>query len=269
MKIKYSIPDNPRIVSQFNNFPFGCGEIKNFIDICREIQSIKNIDNTIWYADPDYNSQNAPEGLSKEDIVFYKGDEHYRVPPWHKDCKLILKHTVRNDFPENIIHIPFLYTSDCIRFPYVPFNDRKIDVFFTGTCWPETNRKFIIDYLKSKLKGVNFILGDFINPKEYYYILANTKISLCLDGKWTPECYRFSESIQAGSLAFSSDLSYSKLFDNCPYIKMDWSNLDQVIDQIYFYLTTKNSEEISIRAHDFWQNKWHPKKWAELILSRI
>ena len=85
------MPGNPRIVSQLNNFPFGCGEIKNFIDICREIQSIKNIDNTIWYVDPDYNSQNAPEGLSKEDIVFYKGDEHYRIPPWHKDCKLILK----------------------------------------------------------------------------------------------------------------------------------------------------------------------------------
>jgi hypothetical protein len=263
------MPDNPRIVSQFNNFPFGCGGIRPFLDIANEITNITIPDFTFWYVDPDYNFQNPPDGLNEKDIVFYKGDEHYRIPQWHNQCKLLLKQTVTNQFPYNIIHIPFLYVTDFIKSAYIPFNERKIDVLFTGTCWPETNRKYIIEYLKNKLKDLNIVISEFIDTKTYSHLLANSKISLCLDGKWTPECSRFSESIQAGTLAFSSDLSYSKLFDNCPYIKTDWSNLDQVVDQIYFYLNNKNSEKISIEAHDFWLNNWHPKKWAELILSRI
>jgi hypothetical protein len=262
MKINFAYPNL--------NFIKDCWGFRNFLEICAEIDKIKKIDNTIWYANCDFNFPKAQFQYEKNDIVFFYGDEHYRIPEWYNDCLLILKQTVKNNSPENILHIPFLYNTDFLKFIRRPIKDREIDVFFSGTFYQETNRRNILEYLKNKLVGVNFLFSEKLDAKEYSYILSNSKISLSLDGKWTPECYRFSESIMSGCVVLSSDLSYSKIFDNAPYIKVDWNNLDQIIEIIYSLLKDNNKmEKISIDSENFWYNNWTPKHWANLIIDKI
>jgi hypothetical protein len=262
MKINFAYPNY--------NFIKECWSFRAFLDICNEIDKLKKVDSTFWYVWCDYNFPVAQFKPNKNDIVFFHGDEHYRLPSWHKECLLVLKQTVTNDFPENIVHYPFLYNTDFLKFPRKPIKEREIDVFFSGTLWPETNRQNILNHLSHKLPGVNFLFKEKLDAKEYSYILSNSKICLSLDGKWTPECIRFSEGILSGCVVLSSNLSYSKLFNEVPYVKVDWNNLDEVCLTINQLLADNNKmEEISLKAESFWYNHWTPKHWANLIISKI
>jgi len=270
MKIKFSFPNSENLNNE-NLPPIGCWGYKNFIDICTYLQ-YQNLlsDRTFWFVNCDYNFSYPNFEANDNDIIFYDGDEHYRIPDWFSKYKFIFKQTVRNDHPKNINHFPFLYSNDYFKYPYIPILKRPIDVFFSGTWYKETQREHIIKILSEKLhdKNIKFIFDRKQNGEKYSYLLANSKISLSLDGKWTPECFRFSESIAQGCLTFSSGLNYSKLYDNIPYIKVNWGDLDSIVNHIeYLLLEHKLMENISISAYNFWMENWHPSKWANKIYN--
>lgn len=270
MRIKFSFSNSEKLNND-NLPPIGCWGYKNFIDICTHLQNQNLLSNrNFWFVNCDYNFFHPNFEAEENDIIFYDGDEHYRIPTWFSKYKFIFKQTVTNNHPQNINHFPFLYSNAYFRYPFIPISERPIDVFFAGTWYKETQREYIIKILSEQLhnKNIKFIFDQKQDGEKYSYLLANSKISLSLDGKWTPECFRFSESLAQGCITFSSDLSYSKLFDNIPYIKVNWQNLNDIINQIEYYLNNpKLMEIISRNAYNFWAKNWHPSEWAKKIYN--
>jgi hypothetical protein len=269
MKIKFHFSNNKNLNN--NLPPNGCWGFRNFIDICNHLRNENLLqDRTFWFVNCDLNFPNQNFNANENDIIFFDGDEHYRIPEWFSKFKFIFKQTVKDDFPKNISHFPFLYSNEYFKFPYIEIKKRPIDVFFSGTWHPEHNRAKIIKTLKERLsnKNVNFIFEQKLSGEQYSYLLANSKISLSLDGKWTPECFRFSESIAQGCVTFSSDLSYSKLYDQIPYIKTDWNNLEYTVEQITTLLSRLDlMEKISLESYNFWSKNWTPLEWAKKIYN--
>lgn len=215
-----------------------------------------------------------PAQPDENTIVFIVSDEHYNIPVYAKNVKMIFKNYV---FPEqeslNIFPIPQGHNKDLIFFPYKDINSRKYDVSFQGNF--HTTRpmviKSILEEINSRKLNINLLFKNTQDAFEYSNNLSESKISLCLDGQVTPESFRFFESSILGCAIIGS-CNYPKnwIYNQDHYIKVNWRNPKDIVDKIELLLTNPNLlEEYALKSYQAWNHLYKPENVCDYIINKL
>lgn len=248
-----------------------CWEWHYIMNIFRELEKIDSNDYQYIFTD---NLEALPVEPNNNTVVFIVSDEHYTVPKYAEKVKAIFKNYV---FPDqealNIYPIPQGHNKDLIFYPYKNIEERTYDIGFQGNF--HTSRPIVIqgilDEINKRNLRLNILLNQSSNAFDYSNNLWNTKISLSLDGQVTPENFRFFESSILGcTIIASNNLPKNWIYDQNHYIKVDWMNSKEVVDNIENLLTDKNLlERLSIRSYNVWNNLYNPKNVSIYISNKL
>lgn len=169
--------------------------------------------------------------------------------------------------------IPQGHNKDLIFYPYKNISSRKYDLSFQGNF--HTSRpiviKNILDELNNRKLDINFLVKETEDPFDYSNNLADSKISLCLDGQVTPENFRFFESSILGCAIIGS-CNYPKnwIYNQEHYLKVNWLNSKDVVDKIELLLTNSNIlDNYARKSYKAWDMLYKPKKVCEYIINKI
>lgn len=209
--------------------------------------------------------------VQKNDIVIFTSFETYDVPNFLDKPFLIFKQYVKNNIQHKLYGIPLGLNYPIIHTPIIPTKDRKIDICFLGQYENRYNRKYIIDFIKQRFSKYNLCIGSDKSVVEYYLSLANSKISLSLDGGMVPEAYRFFEALRYGCITIANAcLLDLDIYKNAPFIATDWNNLELVEKQISLILSNIDKfNDTSVIAHEFWNKNYSTQAQADFILDKI
>lgn len=209
--------------------------------------------------------------VQKNDIVILTSFETYDIPQFLDTPFLIFKQYVKNNIQHKLYGIPLGLNYPIIHTPIIPIQDREIDICFLGQYENRYNRKYIIDFIKQRFSKYNLCIGSGKSVVEYYLSLANSKISLSLDGGMVPEAYRFFEALRYGCITIANSyLLDLDIYKNAPFIPTDWNNLDLVEKQISLILSNVNKfNDTPAIAHKFWNQNYSAKAQADFIIDKI
>jgi hypothetical protein len=166
---------------------------------------------------------------------------------------------------KNLHPFPLGITKYIQELPVIPFNDRKINLFFSGNLnynrynlYFEFLRKtipvftifkfsFKISQLLVKIlfkfgirkfnhvipKSIVFFTDGFqkgYSPEEYTELLYDSKIVLSAKGFVVPECFRIYEAMRAGCIVISEKLPDVEFYNTVSIIQVEnWNNVDKII----------------------------------------
>lgn len=180
--------------------------------------------------------------FKENSLILYLGDEHLnRKIPHEKAFAVVKSYVADNKKVRNIIPVPLGIITN-VDVPYIPIDNRKIDIFFSGqkfSCDGKTVGKpdrdemwEAINTLKNKGLNIKVQLTEYftlgLSRKEYAECLMNSKISLCPYGT-NRETFRFSEAMKYGSIVASCELPHHWFYDNSPHIKLNnWFELHKI-----------------------------------------
>jgi hypothetical protein len=220
--------------------------------------------------------------FKKNSLIIYLGDEHLNRKIPHEKAFAVVKNYVSDDNKiSNIIPVP-LGTIVNLDIPYIPAENREIDIFFIGqkfSCDGKTIGKPDRDemweamtVLKNGNKNLNikvqlteyFTLG--LSRKEYAECLANSKIALCPYGT-NRETFRFSEAMKYGAVVASCELPHHWFYDNSPHIKLNnWFELDKIMK----VLNDKTLLNDFHKSHlNWWDTVLSEKAMAKFIVTKV
>jgi len=248
-----------------------CWEWHYIMNIFRELEKIDS--NKYQYIFTD-NLETLPVEPNNNTVVFIVSDEHYSIPKYTGKVKAIFKNYV---LPEqeslNIYPIPQGYNKDLVFYPYKNIQERLYDIGFQGnfhTSRPNVIQGILNEINKRNLK-LNILLKESSNAFDYSNNLWNTKISLCLDGQITPENFRFFESSIFGCAVFgSNNLPKNWIYEQNHYIKVNWNNSTEVVDNIEYLLNNSSDlEKYSKLSYNIWNNLYSPNNISNFIFNKL
>ena len=205
-----------------------------------------------------YDAQDIP--VFKDDklnIIIATSRETHSIPEgfFRKDIFLIFQHYHMLDKWEYKIDTPSVYPiplgpfNDCYQdIEIKPLSQRKYDFTFvgqiphTGTrdCFKRNLDKLVQesgDKFKYKVKFTDGFSQGF-SPREYMELLANSKLSLCPCGAYSPETFRFFESTLMGAIPVVDRLPKFWYYEEAAFFNGPWHNLDNTLSKSLNYLQT-------------------------------
>jgi hypothetical protein len=211
---------------------------------------------------------------SKEDIVFLISDEQYSIPHYHDNVRAIFKNYATTEQEKyNIYPIPQGFIKDLIFLPFKEPQKRTIDLSFQGN--PHTTRPIILHNILQEISArnlnLNILFSQSVSSLDYSTNLANTKISLCLDGQQTPESFRFFEScIHGCTIIASRSMPQNWIYEDNFYFKVDWQDSKSVVDIIEHLLNNSAYLENYCKgSYNIWNSKFSANAIKEYIFSKI
>lgn len=224
----------------------------------------------IW---SDHGQQHQPESLmsdsSKPRVLLYISDETSSIPSqlWQSRCCAIFKSYLPTEIPErNLFALPLGYASGIPLSELVPVNDRRFNVFFSGSA--QENRARLGEVLlrlaakarlgrgyedgtsavtpshpvaediiydlspafpESRIFATSHFLAG-VDRATYGAFLAQSKIALCPKGWQSSETFRHFEAMRAGCIMISDRLPSTRLYQHSPIIQLDdWNQLEPTV----------------------------------------
>lgn len=230
--------------------------------------------------------------INNKTILFFISDETGVIPlDIAKKAKVVFKVYIKKDFDQNVYYFPLGYANGDQN-SFVPFNKRKINVFFIGQLGRSrikfykhlANKKFIPDnllllfkkYLKkdfSNLYKDSFIkfttnFSGGLNIEQYNELLNNSKIVVCPYGAVTEETFRHYEAMRAGCVVITLRMPEVFPYKNSPIIQLNnWQELNKTITHLL------NNPSLLIDLHNntinWWKEKCSEESVAKYIVSII
>ena len=161
--------------------------------------------------------------------------------------------------------------------PLKPMKERAIDVGFLGRMYP--HRKAFLTELTNHPKLKPFRL-DLISERrvsipEYAAFLGDAKISLCLPGNYSPETFRFYESLKFGCVVVSAKMPSNGLYQSHPGFQLDdFNDANQVAEVLLSVLEAPEQlDSLGKRAMETWETQYSPAavagKIRQVVESRV
>jgi hypothetical protein len=184
--------------------------------------------------------------LDKKSIVFYLSNENHVIPDYLKTALVVFTpYYPRNASNNNMYSIPLGVNGSVPFTPFVPFDQRKIDVFFSGNLH---RRRIPFFFVCLWLKIINKVskwigrkpLNMYIrftrrfaaglSPEEYGKMLSETKIALTPEGYDSNISFRFFEAARTGCILVSCRQPDVWHYDRFPgYYVSSWTKLPAII----------------------------------------
>jgi hypothetical protein len=263
----------------------------------------------------------------RDAVVILVGDEKYQVPSWASEARAIFKtgglrrNTARATLglPAGVAwrvalrdarniglavwrrlrrgrhdpELPPMFEVPMgdyalVDVPYVPINERPVDVFFAGSTGDAgrlnlrprvASRKLMFDALDSARSGslalavdqvafTNF--GDAsgaLDVGEYSARLMRAKIALCPRGNFD-ETFRLFEAARSGCVAITEPLPQRWYYEDAPAIELKrWSDLDTTLASLLS--DPAGLEEIAARHQRWWRRCISEEILAEYVCARV
>jgi hypothetical protein len=190
--------------------------------------------------------------LDENSIVFYLSNENHFIPDYLNAAKVVFTpYFPRNGATKNVYSIPLGVNGSVPFTSFVPFHQRKIDVFFSGNLHRRRVPFFLVClWLKFENKINKWIgrkpLNIYIrftrrfaaglSPKEYGKMLSETKIALTPQGYDSNISFRFFEAARTGCILVSCKQPDVWHYNQFPgYYVSNWTKLPGIIKHLKKY----------------------------------
>jgi hypothetical protein len=208
-----------------------------------------------------------PSSIDGNTVLIILSDELYRVPEKVRALAIFKQYVSQEDR----ISIPFPLGFRR-GFPSVAQQSmakRRIDVGFLGRMYP--HRKRFLTELSNhpRLRSFRLELTSEarVSVAEYADFLNNTKVSLSLPGNFSPETFRFYESLKLGCIVVSAKMPANGLYLSHPGVQIDdIEDVNSVAAALEFILAASE-------GHDFMQQRslgvWESQYSASAVAAMI
>lgn len=214
--------------------------------------------------------EDISENTKGPDFLLHFSDEEYQAWKYPNRIRTIFKHYCQPGQLPSVLPLPLGCQVSSEN--TIPIANRKYDISFMGKFYP--HRTEFCQHLKAALpKEVNLLLetGQRDQKESYATVLENTKISLCLPGRKSPESWRFFESCKMGCIPLISDKVPKNSIYNVdgPLIK----NMDDIPGVaaclVELLEDTSKLEQMSQSVSRLYQQKYSEEAQASYIYSAI
>lgn len=247
-----------------------------------------------------YDAQEVPEfDDDKLNVVFSLSKETHYAPQdlKRKDIFCIFQNYFILDSWGHPVYNPIVYPLPLGPFvnnynhniDIKPIPERKYDFCFigqiphTGTrdCFKRNLDKLIKHPTIDRYKHDKFeyfveftdSFGSGMGQTEYLELLNDSKISLCPQGAFSFETFRFFESLMMGSLPMLESLPKLWYYQKAPHIKTRWHELDSSISKTLNFLQSTACRDFLYRIAEFYSNVLTPaglsKHLCDILLLKL
>ena len=110
-----------------------------------------------------------------------------------------------------------------------------------------------------------------VSVREYSDFLNNTKVSLCLPGNFSPETFRFYESMKIGCIVVSATMPANGLYRSHPGVQLNQiDDVDQVAETLQSILeTSEEHDAMQVRSLEAWESHYSPQAVAAAIKQAV
>jgi glycosyltransferase involved in cell wall biosynthesis len=227
------------------------------------------------------NLNTLPFNSDKNTCVLLLSDEHYSIPGFIKNVKLVFKTGVSEKNTKehtNLIPFPLGYTKKFnTRNTIKNIKERPIDVFFAGQILTADRDELVQQILKLKqnnprLNIIHNVSPSFLNGfsgETYSELMYNSKICLCPAGTTIPETFRYYEAFKAGSVVFTKNyLPETILYKSAPVVRLEnWNQLDNAVN--HFLGKPELMQKYFNNTIKFQQEHYEPRAIAEYIINTL
>jgi hypothetical protein len=217
----------------------------------------------------------VPRNVDGNTVLIILSDELYRVPPPLHALAVFKQYAAIEDR----ISIPFPLGFQR-GFPAIapqPIRKRPIDVGFLGRMYPH-RKAFLIELSNHpRLRPFRLDLTSErrVSVPEYSAFLNEAKISLCLPGNYSPETFRFYESMKIGCIPVSAKMPDNGLYRSHPGFPVDdFNDVNHVAAVLQSILEAPEQfESLQQRSLQAWESHYSPAAVAarikDVVASRI
>lgn len=187
--------------------------------------------------------------FDQRSVVFYLSNEDHKVPDSLKSSLAVFtSYYPRTNHTGNVYSIPLGVNGSVPLLPVLPYNERKIDVFYSGNLHKRRVKFYIFVSLFKLRNRLNKILGGTslnnyirftrrfasgLSPEEYAKMLSNTKIALAPEGYDSNISFRFFEAARAGCIVISCRQTDAWHYQNFPgFYVNSWAELPSIIKRL-------------------------------------
>jgi hypothetical protein len=185
------------------------------------------------------NREPIPE-VGDDVIVIQIGNEDHRLPDFTADIfMLFTPYPPAGLLPPNVRSIPLGCNGDVPRLPWVRFDEREHDIFFSGQLSEAryefaggVDRALRTPEMAGRNCRVNFTrkFRTGMDPLEYASALMCSKIALAPPGTYSPVTFRFFEASRSGNVIISPPLPDTWYYRQSPAIRLDdWARLPELL----------------------------------------
>jgi hypothetical protein len=212
-----------------------------------------------------------PRSVDENTVLIILSDELYRVPRPLPALAVFKQYAS----PEDRLSIPFPLGFQR-SFPAVaarPMKMRRIDVGFLGRMYPH-RRAFLrqlTDHPRLKPFRLDLTSETRVSVREYSDFLNNCKVSLCLPGNYSPETFRFYESLKIGCIVVSARMPGNGLYESHPGFQLnDFDDVDEVAAILQSILEAPGEfDSLQQRSLDTWETQYAPAAVATMIRNVV
>jgi hypothetical protein len=209
----------------------------------------------------------VPRNIDDDTVLIILSDELYRVPEEVRALAIFKQYVS----PEDRISIPFPLGFRR-GFPSVApqtMAKRRIDVGFLGRMYPHRKRFLteLSNHPKLKSFRVDLTSETRLSVPEYADFLNNTKISLSLPGNFSPETFRFYESLKLGCIVVSARMPANGLYLSHPGAQIDnIEDVDAIAAALESILAASEEHEaMQQRSLEAWESQYSTSAVAAMI----
>lgn len=175
--------------------------------------------------------------LDSDCIVFYLSNEDGLLPPFLTQVKAVFTPYCRSwPLPANVYMLPLGCNGEVPEVPWIPFQERQLDVFFSGQAIPQRG-PFVLAVMEllAAMQTQSHLLGQVtftsqfrggLSPEHYAQSLMNSRVALLPPG-FSPITFRFFEAMRSGCLLVGPDLPPFWYLVGLPMLQMPlrWETL--------------------------------------------
>jgi hypothetical protein len=208
-----------------------------------------------------------PRGVDENTVLIILSDELYRVPPPLRGLAVFKQYAATED--RKSIPFPLGFRRGFPAITPQPMGKRTIDVGFLGRMYP--HRKAFLTELARHRKLRQFRLDltseKRVSVSEYCAVLNNARISLCLPGNYSPETFRFYESMKLGCIVVSARMPDNGLYQSHPGFQVDdFDDVDKVAAVLESILEAPEQfDKLQQRSLDTWESQYSAAAVAATI----
>ena len=121
--------------------------------------------------------------------------------------------------------------------------------------------KYFVEYTDGFKRG--------LSSSEYLELLGDTRVSLCPQGAYSQETFRFFESIMMGAIPMIENLPKLWYYEGAPFLKSKWVKLEQSLSVSLNTLQTEKSRSVLYQIAQYVQTILHPQSLAKVLKDKI
>lgn len=217
--------------------------------------------------------------FAKPTVLFYMANEDGTLPAFYRQMHAVFTPDLaQSPPPPRVWQFPLGCNGDLPEVPYVPYSERKLDVFFSGQVIPQRTA-FITKAIQLLFDLAPYVdlmaqiqftprFRNGLSPEDYARTLMDSRIALIPPG-YSPITLRLFEAMRSGCVIFTPKLPPLWYISKLPHVqvKEDWSDLSYKVLGLLNDRPTQLKVHAATRRH--YQSHCTPPAIADYVIRQL